>query len=201
MSHLGQLLGRAHRLCYVCYGMTRGFTDHTFRYCLYMYITAHVAKPHGAACCHAHICSSAVVHMQRPGQLMLRTCACRAAPGRSRLSLQPSLQGLLSSLPDVGDTVEEDAPADLVHEEGAELLTQSEITMLVPLMDLHAKMRGAMLSAMHAPWFRPQDVRWRTVADVDDFLAGRYAEVSTSRGSPWLAAAPLAADVQGCTFE
>ena len=148
--------------------MTRGITDHMFRNRLYSYITRHVAKPHGAACCHAHICSGAVVYMQRPGQLMLRTCACRAAPRRSTISLQPSLQGLLSSLPDVGSAVEEDAPADLVDEESAELLMQSERAILDPLMDLHAKMRGAMLSAVHAPWFRSQDVRWRTVADLDD---------------------------------
>ena len=31
-------------------------------------------------------------------------------------------------------------------------------------------------------------------------FACRYTEVSTSRGSPWLAAAPLPADVQGCTL-
>ena len=170
----------------------QGGPDHMFRYCLYMHITGHVAKSHKAACCYAH--------MQRPGQLMLRMCPCRAAPGRSRLSLQPSLQGLLSSLPDVGDAVEEDAPADLVDEESAELLTQSERAILFPLMDLHAKMRGSLLSAMHAPWFRPQDVRWRTVADVDDFLAGHYTEVSTLMDSPWLEAAPPVADVQSCTY-
>ena len=75
---------------------------------------------------------------------------------------------------------QEAADAQLVDADSAALLTPSEKSILDPLLELHAEHRGEMLTAIHSQSFRPQDVRWRTVADLDAFLAGYYTEVRSS---------------------